>query len=224
MQKTKQNPLLKFILADVDKLIHGIEELSEGIHSMEEHHDEKTSNHDTYIDRLLNNDKRPYISDIIILGKDLKITHDTNYHHEAHNHNEIHQTKNKKTIVDHYFNNQEFKTFYKSKLKENSLFVGEPFKSELDNKWSFIISKAFIKNSKIEHIVLIVVDLEFITMKYSSYLDKPDSSLFFATKGGNIYTRVPFKKKYLGAKISEIENFSKEKERIKYFEIPSPLR
>lgn len=60
-------------------------------------------------------------------------------------------------------------------------------------------------------------------MKYTSYLDKPDSSFFFANKNGDIYTRVPFKKKYLGAKIKEIEDFTKEQKKIKHFEIASPL-
>lgn len=209
--KTQTESISRFITADVEKLIYGVEELSEGIYSLEHFHNEKDEMHNNYTEYLLTKNKRPYISDIIILNKDLTI---------------IHRTKKISSYIDiiqELKKDNDFKKFYNNDLKQEKTIIGKPFKSKINQKWTFSISKAYFKENKIENIIVVLIDLDFLTMKYESYLNNKDISLFFAANTGEIYTKVPYKKSYLGNKITQIEEFSKENKEIKYFEIISPL-
>lgn len=196
----------KFILSDLERFIFGAEELMEGINAVEDHILED-NNHDEELEKVLFQNMRDHILNILVVDKNAKI---------------IHWTLRNKTKPD--ISDREYVTYHLNKLKSTKTFIGDPKLSKVrDKRWFLPISKAYYENGELKNILVIILDLDYFSKRYKKHLQSADASIFQASISGQIYMRYPYKYEFIGKKLQEIENFAKSNLDKKHFDIPSPL-
>ena len=204
--QNKTEATAKFILSDLERFIFGAEELMEGINAVEEHIIGDIS-HNEDVEKVLFQSMRKHILNILIVNKEAQI---------------IHWALKNVPFPD--ISDREYVNYHLNKIKSTKTFIGAPKLSKVrDKRWFLPISKAYYENGELKNIIVIILDLDYFNKRYKKYLTDKNASIFQASSTGEIYMRYPYKYEYIGMKLKEIEQFSKERVDKKHFDIPSPL-
>lgn len=181
----------QFITSDMERIIHGIHELINGINITEEHIEDDI-NHDKTVTKILKNHLENYLLSLVMTD---------------HKGNIIHWTRDIKKIDIKY------RPYIKYHLTNTdiskSLFVDEARLSIVEkNKEFFAISKGFYKDAKLKNIIIAFVDMGYLKKRYKKYIQ--NQTLTIASSNGKMYFRIPSQINCCGKELKEIKDFVKK--------------